>query len=80
MVFSAAGDRVFFAMNCHCEAHLDFQLWSKEKLGWSQKAVKLSFPSNFAMLTGCAVNIGNDQVLFIGGHHTAYGFEMLINR
>ena len=66
-------------MNCQCEAHLDFQLWSKEKLGWSYKAVESSFPSNFAMLTGCAVNIANDQVLFIGGHHTTKGFEMLIN-
>ena len=64
-------DRLYkFAMNTLCEPELNIQVWSKEKLDWSQKTSGLNFPKYFSMLTGCAINIGNHQVLFIGGHHT----------
>ena len=49
---------------------MNSQIWSKDKLFWSQKSVELKFPSYFAMVTGCAVTISKYKVLFIGGHHT----------
>ena len=54
-----------------CQAELNIQVWSKEKLDWSQKAVGMRFPSYFSIFTGCAVDIGKYHVLFIGGHHTS---------
>ena len=64
---------------CATAAELNIQVWSKEKLDWSQKASGLSFPRYFSMLTGCAVNIGKHQVLFIGGHHTVQIFTSHFN-
>ena len=59
-------------MKSQCQAELNIQVWSKEKLIWNQKAVGMRFPSYFSMLTGCAVDIGKYHVLFIGGHHTKH--------
>ena len=69
-------DGIWNALNSKCQAELNIQVWSKEKLDWSQKAVGMRFPSYFSMLTGCAVDIGKYHVLFIGGHHTKHILEL----
>ena len=64
-----------YALNCQCQATLNTQIWSKEKFDWSKRAVGLKFPSDFSMLSGCAVSINKHEVLFIGGHHTQQFFQ-----
>ena len=57
---------------------MNSQLWSKNKLDWSQKSVELKFPNYIAMVTGCAVTISKYKVLFIGGHHTIIYDQMIL--
>ena len=53
--------------NCKCEAMFPTQLWSMKKMTWAKKTPE--FPPNILMLSGCAIPINRNKVLFIGGHY-----------
>ena len=58
---------------CKCEALFPTQLWSMKKLTWAKKSPE--FPPNISMLSGCAIPINRNKVLFIGGHYTQHQFS-----
>ena len=53
--------------NCKCAAMFSTQLWSMKKMTWAKKTPE--FPPNILMLSGCAIPINRNKVLFIGGHY-----------
>ena len=53
--------------NCKCAAMFPTQLWSMKKMTWAKKTPE--FPPNILMLSGCAIPINRNKVLFIGGHY-----------
>ena len=75
--FESCDDRQFLAEfnpnYCKCSALFSTQLWSMKKMTWAKKAPE--FPPNISMLSGCAVPINRNKVLFIGGHYTQHQFS-----
>ena len=63
----------FYDVACKCEALFPTQLWSMKKMTWAKKSPE--FPSMISLLSGCAVPINREKVLFIGGHYTQHQFS-----
>ena len=74
--FESCEDRVDFLsgdVDCKCDASFPTQLWSMKKMTWAKKPPE--FPTHISMLSGCAVSINRNKVLFIGGHYTQHQFS-----
>ena len=74
--FESCEDRELFVNgveDCKCAALFPTQLWSMKKMTWAKKPPE--FPTHISMLSGCAVSINRNKVLFIGGHYTQHQFS-----
>ena len=52
------------------EGESSTRFWSMKKLRWVNIKNTQKLPSNFSLISGCALSLNRHDVLLIGGHHT----------
>ena len=52
------------------EGESSTRLWSMKKLRWVNIKNPPKLPTNFSLISGCALSLNRHDILLIGGHHT----------
>ena len=51
-------------------AEFSTRFWSMKKLKWVNIQNPPKLPTNFSLISGCALTLTRNDILLIGGHHT----------
>lgn len=62
------------------EAEFSTRFWSMKKLRWVNIKYTPKLPSNFSLISGCALSLNRHDILLIGGHHTYQPYWVEIDR